>query len=337
MTLGKVGMIGKIGTVCMTGEVVNGKFVAAKGTKMGTVTRATMLKICGIDKQPELLTPDLVQQYFKPLQAKLLPKVKQNLQALREQIKYVTSMGEGEVAPHLNLFRISSDLLPLFDHEVLGVLYDDKVKGMIELSLAATRTIIDTHNVRICVHPDQFNVINSDKPKVREQTFRNLYMHKYFMGMLTDDININIHPSGALDHIPEFDSSTNLDLIPCLNFENEDKLGKQFQATTENTLLLCEKYGIKMLFDIHHHYVLTGTHLETSSETFSRIINTWQGKRPLLHLSQGREHSRDRKHSDTITNEELIGVAKKFLQYGDIELEAKHKSDAVRNLASKVF
>ena len=319
----------RIGTVCHIGQFNEQKqeFVQFKDCKVGTVTRESMLKICGISKQPELLTDELVLRHFDKLQAKLEPKVKQNLQALRSQLNHVATYPDA-----MKLFRISSDLLPLYDHAILGKLYNQRLESIIDASLSVCKTVIDTYSIRVCTHPDQYCVINSDKDHVRANSYRTLYMHKRFMEKLTDsrETSINVHLNGNLDHLPEIDQGLYFDLVPWLSFENEDKRGKVFVAGTLQTLEVCERYNIKMLLDLHHHLCLEGVQIVADDPLIPRIVATWNGERPLMHLSQGRDSFTDKKHSDTITDTALIRYSSDFLQFADLEIEAKHKGYAVQ-------
>lgn len=327
---------GKLTNVCMTGSVINDKFVHAKDTNMGTITRASMMKIMGITNH-DLLTVDLVIKHHTQLKVKLLPKVKQNLSALYNQLMFISRM------PDLcKSFRISSTLLPLFDHPVLVNIYDQELHTIISKGLARCKSIIDQHNITVSCHPDQYCIINSTSKSVRENSFRTLNYHKYFMSQLTTPERscINIHLEGNLDHIPEFDTDLDqhTDLIPWLSFENSDKNGKVFTGNTQNTLKLCQKYNIKMLFDLHHHVVLEGSYLDLYSDTFVQIIDTWNGQTPFFHASQSRESGvYSRSHSDLITDEVILDQIKHLLAYGYVDIEAKYKTDAVLGVYSRIY
>ena len=315
----------RIGTVCMTGTFNDGKFKAYKDTTIGTITQRSMLNICNVDVIDDL-TSEHIQQHKQALQAKLLSKVKQNLQALRNQLQHIASL-----PIDCRLFRISSNLLPLFDHPMFSKLYDQAMLAVVDVGLLKAKNIIDFYDIRVCTHPDQFVVVNSTTESVRVKSYTTLYYHKFFMERLTtsDQTSINIHLNGNLDHLPELDNGLYADLIPWLSFENEDKNGKLFTGSTINTLEVCERYNIKMLFDLHHHLALEGEHLPFNSNLIQRIVDTWQGVRPLMHLSQGRETSTDRKHSDYIDNDCLVVYAREFLKVADLELECKAKGSAV--------
>jgi UV DNA damage repair endonuclease len=124
--------------------------------------------------------------------------------------------------------------------------------------------------------------------------------------------------------------------VPWLSFENEDKNGKVFTGSVENTLEVCESYGIKMLFDLHHHYSLTGGQLSINDPLVDRIVSTWNGNTPIMHLSQGRENPTDKKHSDMITDSDLIVYASDFLHIAHLEIEAKAKTTAVKEFYQSV-
>lgn len=324
-----------LGTVCMTGIFDKSKstFTAHKDTKMGTVTRKSMMQICGID-DPSLLTLDVVSKNSIKLKAKLMPKVKQNLNALYNQLVFVSGM-----PTECHALRISSDLLPLFDHPVLGSLYDVDMLSVVDMLLNRCKKVIDSNGIVISTHPDQFVIINSVGEDTRNQSFVTLMYHKYFMERLTtsDKSCINIHLEGNLDHLPELDNDKYSDLIPWLSFENSDKNGKIFTGDTQNTLLICEKYGIKMLYDCHHHLVMTGEFLDVGSSTFERILSTWGNQKPYFHVSQSREVDKvSRAHSDYIDDPMVIQQAKILSGLGCLEVEAKAKTSAVLDLFSKI-
>lgn len=334
-------MIGKIGTVCMTGTFNKEKqtFAAYPDTKMGTVTRKSMLQLCNID-DPDLLTQEIVIQNIDKLKNKLFPKVKQNLTALHNQLLFVSRMPS-----ECHMLRVSSDLLPLFDHPVLSNIYfyDNNKNNMldfIDIMLAKCKTVIDEFNIIVTTHPDQYVLINSVSESVRQQSFRSLNYHRYFMERLTtaDKSCINIHLEGNLSHLPEFDQGCYLDLIPWLSFENSDKNGKIFTGNTENTLAICEKYNIKMLYDCHHQLVASGNYLDFDGETFKRILKTWKGQEPIFHVSQSREtDSISRAHSDFIDDVKVIEQVKQMLNFGPVEVEAKGKTSAVIDLYHKIY
>ena len=320
-------MLNKIGTVCMVGSFDSDKqkFTQVKNTAIGTITQKSMLQLCGVSSVDELTDQHITDNY-KKLSDKLTAKVKQNLTALYNQLTYIADMSD-----QCKMLRVSSGLLPMFDHPVFAGLYDEKLLNLVDVLLSRCKRVIDKHDIVIATHPDQYTVINSESESVRLKSYRVLYMHKYFMERLTtiERTSINIHLNGNLDHLPELDQGLYADLVPWLSFENEDKNGRLFTGDVYNTLAVCERYNIKMLLDLHHHYALTGDLISINDCVIDRIVATWNGFTPIMHLSQGRDHATDKKHSDFITDRDLVSYAADFLHIGHIELEAKAKTSAV--------
>jgi UV DNA damage repair endonuclease len=327
--------LGKIGTVCQVGSF-NRKtqtFTQAKGTTIGTITQKSLLQICGVSSIDDL-TQDIINIHRDKLTDKLIGKLKQNINALYNQLIFVAGM-----PTQCHMLRISSNLLPMFDHPQFKTLYSESVLKLVDVLLARCKRVIDEHDIIVCCHPDQFNVVNSESENVRLKSYVCLYMHKYFMERVTDSSKscINVHLNGNLDHLPEIDRGLYSDLIPWISLENEDKNGKLFTADVLNTLQVCEKYGIKMLLDLHHHYALTGDQISINDSIIDRIDATWNGQTPIMHLSQGKDSSTDRKHSDFIEDNILIEYATDFLHIAHIEIEAKAKSSAVLDFYNNVL
>lgn len=320
-------MLNKIGTVCQVGVFNTEKqtFKQAKDTTIGVVQRKSLLAICGLSNIDDL-TPQHLVTYHYQLRTKVLDKVKQNLNALYNQLLFIS-----ELPTQCHMLRISSNLLPMLDHPQFKSVYDEHLLTIVDSGLTRCKKLIDKHDIVVCTHPDQYSVINSESEHIRQACYNALYAHKYFMERLTN-VNvssINIHLNGNLDHLPEIDKALHNDLVPWLSFENEDKNGRLFTGSTINTLEVCERYNIKMLFDMHHHLALEGKRLSLSSPLFKRIVDTWNGYTPIMHISQGKDSQTDRKHSNFITDTTLIDYAKQLAAFAHIEVEAKAKTNAV--------
>ena len=340
----------KLGTCCIITEglKVDNKgtrsYPAKKGYGLGKVQQTTLDKILArgiysdhknVKDDPEersnILQKDPVK--FSLCYEKLSSKVKQNLQALKTCLSYIASLD-----PDLRLFRIGSDLLPMFDHPDYKALYTTELLTIVDNGLKACKKIIDDKGITVTCHPDQFNVINSDNDLVRLKSFECLRYHKYFMERLTtsDQSCINIHATGKLDHIAELDNGLYTDLIPWLSFENDDT---NKRAGVLQTLQICKKYGIKMLYDVHHDLCENlGDNLAIDDpNTMQSIIDTWKGCKPFFHVSDSRSPSGTTAkelspHSEYIKGDKAILYTKKLLQYGHVEVEAKAKQLAVFDL-----
>lgn len=332
----------KFGTCCMIGGLVtkrNGtvEFQTQKDLKIGTITQSSLYKLHPMGPLTLEQQRNVNQQVFDKITQKALDNVK----SLYRQIKTVSTWPE-----HLRMFRVGSELLPMFDHLLFNDVYTSKTDDveffMLQLDCWFNRIkkIVSDSNIRVMTHPSQFTVINSDKESVRLKSFDNLYYHKFFMEKITSPqqgSTINIHLNGRLDHIPEFDAELFGDLREWLSFENEDKISNRGHKFT---LEVCERYGIKYLFDIHHYFVENEKYL-TDAEQFNRIVVTWNGIKPAMHLSQPRT-MKDKKgmisHSDMITDKNIVVHVKKLISIFnvDVEIEAKHKNLAARHFAQLI-
>ncbi|CAH9013882.1 putative UV DNA damage repair endonuclease UvsE [Vibrio phage 277E43-1] len=310
----------KISACCQLGELTTNRkgetvFTQFNDCKVGTITVKSM----------STLSP--TQQ-----RVKLLGKVKQNLNALRSQIKRVAAFSDDQ-----KMFRITSDLFPLYTHLDYNHLYDDEMLQLIKSSLSVTGKLIIDNGIRVSTHPSQYTTLSSDKDHVIDNSIRDLESHVFLfecLGLNPVDhgVVINIHANGKSFTLPERASH----LFPWISLENDEKL-----AGHEKCLMLCEKYGIRYVFDLHHYYCETGDYLDVNSEGYQRIQNTWpEGVRPIIHLSQSRGDTNKREmcaHSDMITDQSLIEYFANWLYHSDCDLEAKHKNVASAQLAKDVI
>lgn len=336
----------KLGTCCQILDA-NGKQYA--NTVIGTVQQATLDKILasGLFDDHKVVTQnpavrlDILQNNpvkFKQCHDKVLTKVKQNLAALLEQLKHISRMPED-----CKMFRISSNLLPVFDHPEYHLLYDDKLKTLVEYGLKLCKRVIDEHNIVVSCHPDKFSVINSDKESVRLKSFITLEYHRYFMEQLTtyNKSCINVHINGKLDHTPEFDQGLYPELRKWLSCENDDCLS---HAGVLETLAYCQEYNIKMVYDVHHDYCEnSGTKRHADDDRImASIINTWQGQTPIFHVSDSRDPSGDTPrrlspHSDYINCPNVVDRVSELLEFAMVDVESKKKNLSTLGLRNKLL
>ena len=171
--------INNLGTCCI---ITSGLKIDSKGVrtypshrdfKLGTVQQAALDKLLlGSDYKTLKDNPShrltLLQNPLKHKLCydKLTSKVKDNLKSLKNCLKFVATLNDG-----MRMFRIGSDLLPMFDHPEYKNLYDNKLLSLIDYNLDSCKNIIDQHNIVVTCHPDQFNVVNSDRESVRLKSF----------------------------------------------------------------------------------------------------------------------------------------------------------------------
>lgn len=309
----------RIAACCQLGELTTNRkgekvFKQFDDCKIGTITVKSM----------SALTP--TQQ-----RAKLISKLKQNLQALHSQIKRVSQFPDNQ-----RIFRISSDLFPLYTHLDYNYLYTPDIISMIQLSLTSTGKLTKSAGIRVTSHPSQYTTLSSDKDSVIDNSIRDLESHVLLfesMGLTpSDGVCINIHCNGKSFTLPDRASH----LFPWLTLENDEK-----KAGFNKTLELCEKYNIRMVCDLHHYYCENGNYLDINSHEWQRVLNTWSSdQRPLIHISQSRGDANFRNvcaHSDVITDRDLIRYTSDFLYFADADIEAKHKNVASNQYAADVI
>lgn len=278
----------KLGTCC---QILDDNGKQYKDTIIGTVQQSSLDKILAAGlfadhkvittnpaKRKQLLEDD--KQRFKLCHDKLVSKVKQNLNSLYNQLQHVSRMPE-----ECKMFRISSNLLPMYDHPEYNLLYTPFLTQIVENGLARCKKLIDEHNIIVTCHPDQYNKICSDKDHVRANSFRTLEYHRYFMEQLTrfDKSCINVHCDGALDYCPELDRDEYSELCKWLSIENDDTCKN---AGVLETLSFCNKYNLKMVYDLHHDYCENSGkgYIADDDRIMASIVNTWGTQTPIFHV-----------------------------------------------------
>ena len=193
--------------------------------------------------------------------------------------------------------------------------------------------------IPLSTHPDQFNVINSVKDKVIEDTIRNLNhavdlydLMEYDEGKLV--IHVGSSAGGKEESIKRF--ITNLDRFPKritsrLIIENDDKV-----FTAKNVLDICQEINCPMVLDLHHHKCKNDG--ENIADLLEDIFNTWNNESlpPKVHFSSPRESEFDRKHADFIDVNDFanfLNIAKETTNKDfDVMIEAKKKDQALIKL-----
>lgn len=259
---------------------------------------------------------------------KLKQVTKSNIDALEKILLY-------NIENQIHFYRITSNLIPLLTHPEVEFDYRKFFKKDFEY----IGNIIKKNNIRVDSHPDQFNVINSNKESVVESTIRNLKAQ----AILFDDldykygkmvIHIGSSQGGKEESINRF--IENLKLFPKnvtekLILENDDKT-----FTAKDTLKLCKKINKPMVLDIHHH--ICNNDGEDIYELIPEIFKTWDNEKlpPKIHFSSPKEFINDRKHADFINSNDFVYFIEKVRSIVnrdfDVMIEAKQKDLALEKL-----
>ena len=130
-------------------------------------------------------------RYLKLNKEDRLKKLKEvtysNIEALEKILRY-------NIDNSIHFYRMTSNFIPLATHP--DVMWD--YLKYFKKDLEYIGKLIKDNNLRVDAHPDQFNVINSDRESVVENTLRTLNMQvDLFEAMNYEQGKLVIHIGGA--------------------------------------------------------------------------------------------------------------------------------------------
>jgi UV DNA damage endonuclease len=236
----------------------------------------------------------------------------------------------------IGCFRINSQILPLKTHPQLGYEMNELPQGEeIVQRFQECGTFVRAHRLRTCFHPDQFVVLNSQRPEVVEASLRELEYQAEVAEWVGADV-INIHGGGAFGDKPKAlaDFRRSLDRLSIrarsrLTVENDDKI-----YTPSDLLPVCRAAGIPLVYDVHHHRC----HRDELSveEATGQALATWN-REPLFHLSSpiaGWDGPKPERHHDFIDVRDFPACWRNLDV--TVEVEAKAKEVAVLKLQEEL-
>ncbi|WP_349408548.1 UV DNA damage repair endonuclease UvsE [Pseudalkalibacillus sp. SCS-8] len=239
-------------------------------------------------------------------------------------------------AHDIKFYRMTSRLVPLATYEELP---DWNYMDAITEELYEIGEFVKEHEMRVDFHPDHFVLVNTPKKDVLKMTVKTLMLHK----RLLDGMSVHpkhrcvLHVGGmygdrqiALERFVE-----NWMLIPpgiqeMIILENDDK-----SFHLEDTLYLCEKLGVPLVFDYHHH--LAHHDNEHWEEEWERVVNSWSDSHlPIkMHISSPKSEKQFRSHAEYVDSEmfmDFLNQIKGSVEQIDCMIEAKKKDEALFKL-----
>jgi UV DNA damage endonuclease len=244
----------------------------------------------------------------------------ENLRRLAAAVQYCETEG-------LHLYRLISGLFPFADEPVgAGVLveFTDGLKQVGDRAAFA--------NLRLVLHPDQFVVLNSDRPEVIENSLKILRTHAWIFDLMglpqSPWALMNIHggKGDRAERLIQVIRDLPDNIRQRLTLENDEHT-----YSAQKILEICQATQIPMVFDAHHHVIheqLDSYEHPSVAAMVQAARSTWQPPEwQLVHISNGSEFFNDPHHSDLIT---LMPSA--YRQVDWIEIEAKHKELAIAKL-----
>jgi len=243
-------------------------------------------------------------------------------------------------ASDIHFYRLTSRLIPLANHEEL--LDWDYMKPLKEI-LHEVGDFAKKHKIRIDFHPDHFVLINSLKKSILKNSIKTLKLHYLLLkGMGIDPAHRCVMHVGG--NYKEMEKSLerfvdNWMLVPqpiqkMIMLENDDT-----SFTLEDTLYLCEKLGVPLVFDYHHH--LAHHRHADWEDNWDRVIHTWDNS-PLpikMHISSPKNEKAFRHHSDYVDVDMFFRFLKEIkgsVPQIDCMIEAKKKDEALFHLMEEV-
>lgn len=244
------------------------------------------------------------------------------------------------VESNIHFYRLTSRLIPLANHEEL---LDWNYIKPLKDSLRAIGDFTKKHNLRIDFHPDHFVLINSKEKDILKNSIATLKLHY----LLLKEMGID-HTHRCVMHVGGNYKDTESSLerfienwmhVPSkiqqmIMLENDDT-----SFTVEDTLYLCEKLGIPLVFDYHHHLA---HHTNPNwQEHWERIVQTWKAS-PLpikMHISSPTNDKAFRHHSDFVDSDMFFRFLKEIngsIPQIDCMIEAKRKDEALFQLMEDI-
>ena len=249
-------------------------------------------------------------------------------QAIAHNLKETERTIQHCISEGIKLFRLSSDLVPFATHEIMK---DIDYMSWLQSDLQRIGDIAKNNNIILSMHPSQMCCINSPKQEVVNNSIKDLIYHYDILNVMgLDDFNIIIHVGGvygnkseAMQRFINVFNSLSLDLRNHILLENDDK-----SYTISDIMEIHKETGVRIVFDLHHHYVCNNDSIELNLEAIFATCGV--GNVPKIHLSAPKSIKAFRSHSDMIDFDYCKDFFKKYkgLEF-DVMIEAKDKDLAV--------
>ena len=243
-------------------------------------------------------------------------------------------------ASDIHFYRLTSRLIPLANHAELPDW--DYIKPLKD-ALRQVGDFTKKHQIRVDFHPDHFVLINSKEKHILKNSINTLKMHYLLLK------EMGIEPTHrCVMHVGGNYNDTEMSLeqfvdnwmdVPrkiqkMIMLENDDT-----SFTLEDTLYLCEKLEIPLVFDYHHH--LAHHQNPNWEDHWERAVQTWEHS-PLpikMHISSPKSDQAFRHHSDYVDSEMFFDFLKTIrgsIPQIDCMIEAKRKDEALFKLIDEI-
>lgn len=232
-------------------------------------------------------------------------------------------------AHQIQVFRISSDLIPLGSHEEVDL-------AALSFPRAPEITML-TQSMRISLHPGQYT-LPSATGAIWEKSYRDLRYHAFVLDRLgITEGDLILHGGGVYGDRPTTTSRMvkNINSLPDairrrLRLENDER-----SWSVDDLLPICEATDIPLVVDNLHHQLKSTQTWEDLP--WKRILATWKGRRPKLHYAEQDPAKRPGAHSAYLSPSsfQTFAAGVPFREY-DVMLECKAKELALLQLRAEL-
>ena len=204
-----------------------------------------------------------------------------NIASYKRLITYV-----GNLPPELRMVRLGSDVLPVYTQRDWSYYWRlPDVVAYCEKEFAKVGDTARALDVRLSMHPGQFTVLASDNPEIVNRSIEEFEYHTDVIrwmgyGKTFQDFKCNVHisgregPTGIRNAIKRLSPEAR-NVLTIENDENKWGLEHSLELVNDCALVL----------DIHHHWCREGEYIQPTDDRFARVIDSWRGVRPAIHLS----------------------------------------------------
>lgn len=251
------------------------------------------------------------------------------IEAVQKNIDDMWAMLEFNVAHNFLLFRIGSGFVPFASHPICKFDW----KSHFESEFKKLGTYIKKHNIRICMHPDQFILLNAKDKKITQNSIRELEYHADLLDALGLDrtAKIQIHVGGVYGDKPAsierfIEEYQNLPqkVKSRLVIENDDG-----RFSLADCLQISKKTGIPIVLDTFHHECLNNG--EDLGNAMDKAAKTWKSKDgvPIVDYSSQHPKKRPGSHIEHIDISHFKKIMAKIGEFDlDLMLEIKDKEQS---------
>ncbi|NMD71008.1 UV DNA damage repair endonuclease UvsE [Bacillus sp. DNRA2] len=243
-------------------------------------------------------------------------------------------------ASEIHFYRLTSRLIPLANHDDL--LDWDYLKPL-QKALLDIGNFVKEHDLRVDFHPDHFVLINSPQEHIFKNSIQTLKLHYRLLNAMKIDATHRcvMHVGGnyketetSLERFVDNWMDVPRSIQKMMMLENDDT-----SFSLDDTLYLCEKLQIPLVFDYHHHLAY---HQDSDwVKNWDRVVGTWSDS-PLplkVHISSPKSEQEFRHHSDYVDIEMYFHFLKEIqgsVPQIDCMIEAKKKDEALFVLMEQI-